>query len=774
MTRADEPGETDDSLRHHLAHARRRNESVDLLRAARRHRRRERRPYQGDAAGHRQRVPGAARKRLGAPGHGRLRPARPAALRARLSDVVGFPLNIGWARFPEDGYTLGVLVAQARAALEPAIPAAPPAWGAPEARSRSAGRSGDRGPGSGGHRVTASTLTVRRALVTGCAGFLGSHLSERLIAHNVDVIGVDRFSDYYEPWLKERNIERLLDASRFRLVRANIATDSIDSLLEGVDVVFHLAARAGVRGSFGTAFARVPLGQRDGHAAPARSLCRSRSARLCLRVVFFRLRPCHRGCRRVRARNAVSAYGATKMAVEDLTGLYHRTEGLPVIGMRYFTVYGPRQRPDMAFSRFIARALLGEPMTVYGDGSQRRDFTYVDDEAIDATMAAADVATRGRSTTSARDTRPGCRWLISMVQELLGRRSAVEHLPPVRGMRATPTPIVTLAKVHLGVQPRWSLRDGLEQQVRWTVEVGATEGSPVSYRSTAYGLVTTPWVRSSFSATTAVSDTVGDLRGGDPGPVGASAPFLDRRGWRSASFSEAGTGTRTPRRTLAITFDDAYRSVQELALPIVAAPVCPRRYSRRPTSRAGGRALDGNRSLDRRTVTARAAADVLDRPGELADAGWEIGSHTSTHPHLTEFDDTTLQAELTDRAARGRTSAARAPRSPTPTATSTRASRRSPVARGTKRGRRALSSDLRLRGHYRYPRIGVYRRDTGGASDSRRRRRRGATARREAGVLPQSRRVDRHPRRTRFHAMLCRRVTARVARPSVARFMRQK
>jgi nucleoside-diphosphate-sugar epimerase len=170
------------------------------------------------------------------------------------------------------------------------------------------------------------------------------------------------------------------------------------------------------------------------------------------------------------ARHAVSAYGATKMAVEDLAGLYHRTEGLPVVGLRYFTVYGPRQRPDMAFSRFIARAMRGDPVTVYGDGSQQRDFTYVED-AIEATLAASECGRHGAVYNIGGGTPARLSVAISMLQDLLEREIRVDHVPPIRGDARHTNSDGTRAKHDLRFAPRWTLRDGLEQQVQWTLEL---------------------------------------------------------------------------------------------------------------------------------------------------------------------------------------------------------------------------------------------------------------------------------------------------------------
>ena len=324
--------------------------------------------------------------------------------------------------------------------------------------------------------MTVSARTFSRALVTGCGGFLGSTLSEQLIARGVQVVGVDRFSDYYDPWIKERNIEALLDAPDFELVRADLASAPLEPLLEGVDVIFHLAARAGVRGSFGVAFAdylsdNVLATQRLLEASVGRDLSAFVYASSSS-IYGHAGKPVSESS----PRRAVSAYGATKMATEDLAQLYHRTEGLPVVGLRYFTAYGPRQRPDMAFSRFIAHALRRDPIPVYGDGSQLRDFTYVED-VIDATIAAAELGRPGLAYNVGGGTPIRLLDAISMLQELLGLPISVHHVASMRGDARHTNSDGTRAGIDLGFKARWALRSGLARQVEWTLDVAATAGS---------------------------------------------------------------------------------------------------------------------------------------------------------------------------------------------------------------------------------------------------------------------------------------------------------
>jgi nucleoside-diphosphate-sugar epimerase len=327
--------------------------------------------------------------------------------------------------------------------------------------------------------MTAAVRSFSCALVTGCAGFLGSHLCRELVGRGIRVVGVDRFSDYYDPWLKERNVEALLDEPAFELVRSDLATDQLDDLLEGVDAVFHLAARAGVRGSFGAAFAEylhdnVLATQRLLEASVGRDL-RAFVYASSSSIYGHAARPVTESSQR----RAVSAYGATKMAVEDLAQLYHRTEGIPVVGLRYFTAYGPRQRPDMAFSRFIAHALRREPIPVYGDGSQLRDFTYVED-VIEATIAAAELGRPGLVYNVGAGTPSRLLDAISMLQELLGMPISVHHVASMRGDARHTNCDGTRAAVDLGFKPSWDVRSGLARQVEWTLEAAASNGHGAS------------------------------------------------------------------------------------------------------------------------------------------------------------------------------------------------------------------------------------------------------------------------------------------------------
>src|SRR5580765_8394535 len=224
---------------------------------------------------------------------------------------------------------------------------------------------------------------MTHALVTGAAGFIGSHLVERLLAAGHTVTGVDCFTDYYDPALKRGNLARALAHDRFRLLELDLGRDDLVALPD-VSVVFHQAAQAGVRASWGREFAAYV---HHNVLATQRLLERYRDAGL-ERFVYASSSSVYGDAERFPTSETLlprpfSPYGVTKLAGEHLTLLYGRNFGLPVVSLRYFTVYGPRQRPDMAFHKFCRALLQGEPIPVFGDGRQSRAFTYIDD-AIEA------------------------------------------------------------------------------------------------------------------------------------------------------------------------------------------------------------------------------------------------------------------------------------------------------------------------------------------------------------------------------------------------------
>jgi nucleoside-diphosphate-sugar epimerase len=312
-----------------------------------------------------------------------------------------------------------------------------------------------------------STPRHRRALVTGCAGFLGSHLSERLVASGTEVLGLDCFTSYYSRADKERNLERLNHEALFDFRPVDLSTDDLTGLLDGVDIVIHLAAEPGVRASFGFGFEaylrnNVLATQRlleEAVKSPVASFTYASSSSVYGDSATF---PTSERAER----RPISPYGTTKVATEELAGVYHRCFGVPVTGLRYFTAYGPRQRPDMAFTRFLTRALAAEPLPVFGDGRQVRDFTYVTD-VVEATIKATERGKAGAVYNIGGGVPAQLREALSVIEEHIGRPLAIARQPARVGDPARTACDGSLAERELGFVPTVGLREGISAQLEW-------------------------------------------------------------------------------------------------------------------------------------------------------------------------------------------------------------------------------------------------------------------------------------------------------------------
>jgi nucleoside-diphosphate-sugar epimerase len=302
-------------------------------------------------------------------------------------------------------------------------------------------------------------------LVTGCAGFLGSQLCEALLERGHDVVGVDCFTDYYPRPLKEANVAGIRRVPGFQLVEADLTVGPLDRLLDGVDVVFHLAAQPGVRASFGDGFGayvrhNVEATQRLLAAAAGRDLSAFVYASSSSVYGDQEIYP----VREDAPVRPMSPYGATKVITEQLANAFWRSQGVPVVGMRYFTVYGPRQRPDMAFSRFLAGALAGRALRVFGDGRQVREFTYVAD-VVSATIAAAERGERGSVYNVGGGQPVALLDVIDLLQGLLGGPLALEYVDARPGDPRRTDADVTRAARDLDYRPETTLAQGLACQI---------------------------------------------------------------------------------------------------------------------------------------------------------------------------------------------------------------------------------------------------------------------------------------------------------------------
>jgi len=306
-----------------------------------------------------------------------------------------------------------------------------------------------------------------RALVTGAAGFIGSHLSQRLLAEGHDVVGVDNLSAYYADTLKRQNLAAIKHP-RFTFVKDDLADADLGPLLDGVDVAYHLAGQPGVRSSWGETFADYA---RANVLATQRLLEAARS-RDGLRLVYASSSSVYGDAEAFPTSETVlprprSPYGVTKLAAEHLCGLYAANFGLSTVSLRFFTVYGPRQRPDMAFTRFLRAARDGQQLTIYGTGEQIRDFTYVDDivEALvrsgtTPTPAGSVFNVSGGGSHSVNE-------VLEEIEEIVGKPLNIHRQAVARGdVRRTSGDTTALSRA-LDWRPRVQLRDGLRRQWDW-------------------------------------------------------------------------------------------------------------------------------------------------------------------------------------------------------------------------------------------------------------------------------------------------------------------
>ena len=308
-----------------------------------------------------------------------------------------------------------------------------------------------------------------RSLVTGAAGFIGSHLCERLLDEGHEVIGLDGFIDFYPRFRKEANLVGLRSRQMFRFIGADLLQADLVSLLDGIDYIFHQAGQPGVRGSWGKRFEEylrnnILATQRlleaaKEHLGRIRRLVYASSSSVYGAVPTLPL-----------VEEAVprpfSPYGVTKLAGEQLCLLYHLNYGLPVVALRYFTVYGPRQRPDMAFQRFIQAILSGEEVVIYGDGEQTRDFTYVSD-GVEANLLALKPEAEGRTFNIGGGARITINDVLSLMERLIGQEIRRRYILSQEGDVRHTSADVTLAGRLLGYRPRVTLREGLARQIDW-------------------------------------------------------------------------------------------------------------------------------------------------------------------------------------------------------------------------------------------------------------------------------------------------------------------
>ena len=308
---------------------------------------------------------------------------------------------------------------------------------------------------------------MSRCLVTGAAGFIGSHLCEELIVRGHEVVGVDAFIPYYPRAIKEANLEFLLQDGRFSFQELDLRADDLESAMEGCDVVFHEAAMAGLMRSWSD--------------FELYASCNMMATKRLLEAARQQPKPphfIHVSTSSVYGKEATGAedmplspfspYGITKVGAEQLCRAFEVNFGLPITILRYFSVYGPRQRPDMAYNILIHGLMTGQPFTMFGDGSQTRSNTYVAD-CVSATLLAFEKreAAAGQIFNVGGGEVIALKDAIAFLEELSGKKAVIDRKPPRPGDQQHTSASIEKINRALGYQPKTSVRDGLKAQFEW-------------------------------------------------------------------------------------------------------------------------------------------------------------------------------------------------------------------------------------------------------------------------------------------------------------------
>ncbi len=326
-----------------------------------------------------------------------------------------------------------------------------------------------------------------RALVTGCAGFIGSHLTEALLDAGHSVVGIDCFNDNYGRAQKLTNLRHVREWTSFEFVPIDLSRGELAEFVEASDVVFHLAAEPGVRSSWGSRYGRYV----QNNIMATQHILQAGRDRKGVRIVFASSSSVYGSGLAGESGGAaqseesgeairltvpssesaptrpISPYGQTKLSAEQLCGLHREEFDMDIVCLRYFTVFGPRQRPDMAFHRFLRAALRGESIEVFGDGLQTRDFTYVDD-IVAATLAAASQPSVPAEVLNIGGGSPtSLRGALDLIEELVGHPLDVRHAPREHGDVRDTAADTTLARELLGFQPLTGLAEGLAAELEW-------------------------------------------------------------------------------------------------------------------------------------------------------------------------------------------------------------------------------------------------------------------------------------------------------------------
>lgn len=307
-----------------------------------------------------------------------------------------------------------------------------------------------------------------KVLITGAAGFIGSHLCEHLLDKGLSVVGIDNFDDFYDPQIKHRNISSCLKNKNFQLIEADIRdSDAMESATQDIDIIVHLAAKAGVRPSIAE-----PLLYSDVNINGTMVMLEAAVKHKVGKFIFGSSSSVYGNNEKVPFSEEdnvdfpISPYAATKKACELICHTYHHLYGINITCLRFFTVYGPRQRPDLAIHKFTKLIERGKSIPIYGDGSMMRDFTYIDD--IIAGIVAAMNKCEGFNIYNLGESQPiTVNDLIDEIEKALGKKAIREYLPLQPGDVNRTFADITKTNKELGYNPSTPIRDGLTKFTTW-------------------------------------------------------------------------------------------------------------------------------------------------------------------------------------------------------------------------------------------------------------------------------------------------------------------
>ncbi len=307
-----------------------------------------------------------------------------------------------------------------------------------------------------------------KCVITGAAGFIGSALSKKLLSRGHRVVGIDNFSPYYARALKKANLDRLKGLKGFSFKEKDILSAGFPELLRGAEYVFHLAAQAGVRSSWGEEFKIYT----DNNIMASQKLLEAvKNCRSLKKLVYASSSSVYGDAEELPARettptNPMSPYGVSKLAAEKLCLLYQKNYGVPAVAVRLFTVYGPGQRPDMAFNIFVKKILGGEALPVFSGGRQTRDFTYIDD-ITEGIILAAGKGIPGEVYNLGGGNRISLNGAIKIIERLAGRKACVLRKGSVKGDMKHTWADISKAKKQLGYSPKTKIEEGLRKEYAW-------------------------------------------------------------------------------------------------------------------------------------------------------------------------------------------------------------------------------------------------------------------------------------------------------------------